>query len=104
MQAAILGSLPKNWFPHRSVAPPRGLTLIRWGLRTSGHFKMSNMKTVSLIAAQIQHETRERHLGFAALIKLFDDEVEKLNNKIKRLEERVDILDYLSKKVSKSND
>ena len=55
---------------------------------------MSNMKTVSLIAAEIKNEASERHMDIVTVINTVDDELTKLTNKLKQLEERVDILEH----------
>jgi hypothetical protein len=55
---------------------------------------MAQMKTVSLIAAELKNETSERHLDIVSIINTVDDELKKIANKLKDLEERLNILEH----------
>ena len=64
------------------------------GLFHFGFFEMANSKNISLISAEIKNEAAERHLDIVTVINTVDDELNKITNKLKQLEERVDILEH----------
>ena len=55
---------------------------------------MANMKTISLIAAEIGKEAGERRLDIVHLIEIIEDEMYKIRKDMNKLEERVDILEH----------
>jgi hypothetical protein len=87
----------QNRFSFRNAdgkSRPKGPTFPRGAFSFFGIPEMAQMKTVSLIAAELKNETSERHLDIVSIINTVDDELKKITNKLKDLEERVDILEH----------
>jgi cell division protein FtsB len=63
-------------------------------LRSQGRLQLANAKVISLIDSELRKQSAQHFSDLTIAISTIDDEFEKLRNTIKRLEERVDLLEH----------